>query len=234
MSRISSTTLRLYSTLAVQGALEAVILPAFREAHGRVAAVFDPSSVLLQRIADGHLADALIATTDTTRGLIHSGVLDSDTLHPIARVGIGVAVRRGEPVPDISTPAAFATALCTARSVGYSASGASGKHFARLLTDLGIAEQVNAAATVVAKGITAHTLIDGRCDLAVQQISELRLVPGVTIIGELPPPLQHLTEFAAAAFRHSARPSDARQLIAALATDTAQRAYRQAGLQPTS
>ncbi|MGX9899779.1 hypothetical protein ACW0JT_07415 [Arthrobacter sp. SA17] len=57
---------------------------------------------------------------------------------------------------------------------------------------------MNQTAAVVDQGYTALALLDGRSDLAVQQLSELRAVPGVRIAGPLPDPVQHHTHFSIA------------------------------------
>ncbi|WP_309107743.1 substrate-binding domain-containing protein [Arthrobacter sp.] len=117
---------------------------------------------------------------------------------PFAKSGIGVAVPPGTDPPDVSTVKSLIAALLAARSVAYSRNGPSGVYFARLLRELGISEKVNQTAAVVDHGLTALALLDGRSDLAVQQLSELQAVPEVRIAGLLPDPVQHHTHFSIA------------------------------------
>jgi molybdate transport system substrate-binding protein len=100
---------------------------------------------------------------------------------------IGMAVKAGAPRPDISTLAALQATLLAAPSIAYSGAGASGLFFAGLLERLGIAEAVNAKATIIPQGFTAALAARGEVALAIQQISELMAVEGVDILGKLPP-----------------------------------------------
>ncbi len=109
---------------------------------------------------------------------------------------IGVAVLKGVPKPDISTPDKFKAALLAAKSVAYSdpaGGGASGAYFSKVLEGFGIAEQVNAKAKR-GKGIpNAEFLIKGESDLAIQQIPELMGVAGVEIVGPFPGELHNVS-----------------------------------------
>lgn len=75
-----------------------------------------------------------------------------------------------------------------ARSVEHSCSGASGVHFAELLLALVIYDEVNSRATIVEGGFTARAGVDGRADMAIEQLSELRFIPKVQIVGPSPNP----------------------------------------------
>lgn len=191
-------TITLFSTLAVRKALDEGILAGFTDATGiRVDPTFDPTNVLLDHIEAGARPDVMIGVTAQLDPLGAAGVVDLSTRVPIATVGVGVAASPDVRVPDISSVDALVSALLAARSVAYSRTGASGVYFAALLDRLGIADEVNARATVVEKGFTALAVIDGRADLAIQQLSELVFVPEAVLVGPLPDAVQHHTEFAA-------------------------------------
>ena len=99
-----------------------------------------------------------------------------------------MAVKAGAPKPDITTVEQFKATLLKARTVAYSKIGASGIFFAGLLDRLGIAGAVRSL--IVPSGFTAERLITGEADLAIQQISELMMVPGIDVVGPLPPDIQ--------------------------------------------
>jgi molybdate transport system substrate-binding protein len=115
--------------------------------------------------------------------------------------------------------------------VAYSRNGPSGIYFATLLQQLGIAGHVTGRATVVDTGFTALALLDGRADLAIQQMSELLSVPEAAIAGPLPAPVQHYTAFSAGTAPQAPQ-HDAGALVAYLAGEPAKAAYAAAGLEP--
>ena len=119
-----------------------------------------------------------------------------------------------------------------ARSVCYSRGGQSGVHFAPMLQRIGIADAVNAKATIIPAGFTAEKLVTGEADIAIQQLSELSVVPGIEIVGPLPDAVQKVTTFAAAVMTGSAHHDVARRFVESLVTDTAFAAYEATMLDP--
>src|SRR5262249_29736769 len=154
----------------------------------------------------------------------------------IARAGLAVAVRRGAPAPDLSTPAALKAALLAARRVSYSdpkAGGSAAAYFAALLGRLGIAEAVNAHAALGRNGHhVAELVADGTCELGVSFLSELVAIDGVAIAGPLPAELQNYTVYAGALPRASTRGEEARALMASLTRGDTDGVWRSAGLEP--
>ncbi|MER5766221.1 molybdate ABC transporter substrate-binding protein [Streptomyces sp. NPDC001985] len=232
MSTDIPSTVSLFSALAVKKALDDVILAAFTERTGTaVDGVYDPTNVLLRRIEAGDRPEVMVAVTGSFPALCTAGVIDPASVRSVARVGIGLAVPPGAEPPALDTVDALVTALRSARSVAYSRTGASGVHFAGLLERLGIAEEVNRRATIVEKGFTALAVVDGRADLAVQQMSELLFVPEAEVAGPLPDGAQHFTELSAALGAAATGRAEARALHTFLTGKEAGDAYRNAGLE---
>jgi len=223
--------MKLLSTLGVIGVLR-VVMPEWEKASGvKVDATYDPTALMLERIAAGEKADAAFLTSAGVDKLIAQGVLKAGSRVDVARSLIGLAVPAGAPKPDISTVDATKKALLAARSVVYSRKGQSGIFFAGLIERLGIAAEVNARATIVEAGTTADGLIDGRGDLAVQQVSELMLVDGVDIAGALPGEIQDDLVFSGGIFSDAVYPGHAASLIAAMADPRRTALYNQKGLE---
>jgi molybdate transport system substrate-binding protein len=116
--------------------------------------------------------------------------------------------------------------------VAYSRLGASGIFFAQLIEHLGIASAVNARACVIPQGFTAERLVTGEADLAVQQISELKQVAGVEIVGPIPHAMQSPAVFSAGRMVASGRAAQADALLRYLASAEAAPALRESGLEP--
>ena len=97
---------------------------------------------------------------------------------------------------------------------------------------MGIAADINARAKIIPQGFTAELLVSDEADLAVQQISELKLVGGVEVVGPIPRELQSPAVFSAGrlAASNNAAPSD--RLLKFLASPEAAPALRESGLEP--
>jgi molybdate transport system substrate-binding protein len=224
--------LKVLSTLAVQGALPALIARLEKVRGASIATDFAPTNGLLSRIKAGERADVAILTREGIDELVGLGILESVTVVDLVRSLVGIAVRAGARKPDIGTPDALQRALLEAQSIAYSRIGASGVFFARLIERLGIADAVNAKATIIPSGLTGELAARGEVELAVQQLSELMLVPGLDIVGPLPAALQTPTTFSAAVFANSAGASLAHEFLEALSSSEAAAAFRAAGLEP--
>ncbi|WP_156252344.1 molybdate ABC transporter substrate-binding protein [Pseudactinotalea terrae] len=226
------TTLTLFSGLALKDVLEDAVLPAYAAGGGhQIDTVYEPTSALVGRIREGQVPDLIIGVADSLHELATEGILDGDRLAPLVRSGLGVATLPGAPVPALRSVEEFVVTLRSARSVAYSRGGASGIYFAGLLERLGIADDVNSRATIVPGGFTGEALLDGRADLAVQQVIELRSVPGVRIAGTFPPDMQHYIDLWLGRAAAPAAPAAVATLQDFLTSAVALEAYTAAGLE---
>ena len=223
---------RLMCALVVRGAFDAQVVPAFEASGGSISIDWAPTAVIMERIAGGATADAALVLSDAMDRLVADGRVEAGSRIAVARSRYGIAVRAGTPHPEIDTVEALTRSLLEARSVAYSRTGASGIYFAGLLPRLGIADAVNARATIIPQGFTAERLVSGDADIAVQQISELMVVDGIEIVGPFPDPVQAVTTFCAAILSGAEDRQGAARFLASLTTAEAARAYRASGLEP--
>ena len=224
--------IRLLSTLAVMGGMRD-LSAAYQAGGGRaVDADFAPTVALLDRLRGGERADLAILTASGIDDLIAQGIMRPGSRTDVARSFVGVAVKAGAPKPDIGSVEAFKATLLAARSVCYSRIGASGLYFAALIGRLGIADAVNAKATIASTGFTAERLVSGEADLAVQQISELLVVPGIEVVGGLPAEVQTVAMFSAGLLTASENPDAAADFARFLASAAADPVLRRTGLEP--
>jgi molybdate transport system substrate-binding protein len=188
--------LSLFCATTLRKPVEESILPAFTRATGiGVDGVFDSTALLLERINAGARPDILIGLSAALLAANYPCGYGLRTGRHIVSSGIGVAAAPYVQGPSIATIVELVTSLTACRAVAYSRTSPSGIYFNSLLQNLGIAEQVNSRAVFIDEGLTARALIDGRADLAVQQISELRLIPETTLLGPLPEAVQHYSRF---------------------------------------
>ncbi|HET6306410.1 MAG TPA: substrate-binding domain-containing protein [Rhodopila sp.] len=226
------TSLHVLSTLAVMGAMRDLTARYEAESGATVTADFAPTVALLDRLRAAPSADIAILTAQGIDDLTREGVIRPHTRTDVALSFVGIAVKAGAPKPDIASLPAFKAALLAARSVAYSKIGASGLFFAGLIERLGIADAVNAKATVVPSGFTAERLVSGEADLAVQQISELMVVPGIEVVGPLPAEIQTTATFSAGILTTSRHKDQAAALLRFLASPEIAPILRQSGLEP--
>ena len=225
-------TTKLMCALVVRGAFDAHVVPAFEASGGHAAIDWAPTAVIMDRIAAGATADAVLVLSGAMDRLVAEGRVEAGSRIAVARSRYGIAVRAGDPHPEIGTVEALTRTLVAARAVAYSRTGASGIYFAGLLPRLGIAEAVNARATIIPQGFTAEKLVSGEADIAVQQISELMVVDGIDIVGPFPDPVQEVTTFDAAILCGAEDPEGAARFLTGLTTAKAAAAYRTSGLEP--
>ncbi len=204
---------------------------AYRALSGvEVDAEFAPTVALLDRIRGGEAGDVAILTAQGIEDLIAEGVMVAGSRVDIAVSFVGIAVRGGAPKPDISSVEALRAALLAARCVAYSKIGASGIFFAGLLERMGLAGRVNTL--IVPSGFTAEKLVSGEADLAVQQISELMVVPGIDVVGPLPPEIQTAAMFSGGVSRACSNSGQAREFLRFLAGPEAAPVLVRCGLKP--
>jgi molybdate transport system substrate-binding protein len=228
---MADNVVRLLSTLALKGAV-GHLADRYQAATGtRIDADFAPTLGLLKRLREGETADVVILTREGLEELVNEGSVTAASCLDLARSYVGIAVKAGAGHPDIATEAALCATLLAARSVVYSRIGASGIFFAQLIERLGIASEINAKATVTS-GFTADRLIMGEADLAVQQISELKQVAGIEVLGPIPRELQTAAVFSAGAMVASPRAAQAEQLLRFLASPEVAPVLRDSGLEP--
>jgi molybdate transport system substrate-binding protein len=222
---------RLRSTLALKGAMQRLTGQYQAMAATRIDADFAPTLGLLERLRQGETADVVILTKEGLDELVAEGAVAAESKVDLARSYVGIAVKAGDRHPAIATEPALRRALLAARSVAYSKIGASGIFFAELIKRLGIASEINAQATITS-GFTADRLVTGEADLAVQQISELKQVSGVEVVGPIPHELQTPAVFSAGRMAASKEVPRADAFLTFLASKEVALVLRESGLEP--
>jgi molybdate transport system substrate-binding protein len=134
-----------------------------------------------------------------------AGRLVQGSVTDLATSVVGVAVRKGAPKPDISTPEAFRRAMLGAKAIACpdpALGGSSGVHLAKVFERLGISEAVKPKLVFVstpeqAQTTPGHVVAQGKAEIALHQMQELMAVPGIEIVGPLLGDLQETFVFSA-------------------------------------
>lgn len=205
----------------------------FERASGhKVTIHFEVNSALKRKIAAGEKFDVAVLNPPVLDELIKQGMIAADTRAVIGRIGIGVGVRANETKPDISTVAAFKRALLNANSVAYPAEGASGIHFVGLVDRLGIAAQMKPKLRPLPAEYNVEVVVRGEADLAVVVASRIFGVPGVELVGLIPPELQTMIGFAAGVSSAAREPDAARMLVQFFTAPGAAPLLKAMGIEP--
>ncbi len=240
MPSIERTEIRMLSAGAV-GEIVRDLAGEFERARGsKISAEWTRSPLVLERIRSGELFDVVITTQSRIAALIREGRLASDSAAVLARSGIGVAVKAGETKPDIGTVDAFVHALRTARSIACAdpAFGtASGLYLVELFDWLGLTAELKPKMRLIgAVGgkpvVVCEAVADGKAELGIQQIAEIVSVPGVDLVGPLPPEIQHMTVFAVAVASVAQNPGLARDYVTFLTSEAAKTVIAANGMEP--
>ena len=210
------------------------LTPAFeRQQKVTLDVAYGSTKIIMESIAAGAAADLVILTSEAVEELIQQGTVKVGSRVDVALSGIGVAVRKGAPKPDISTADALKWAMLAARKVSYSSVGASGLYVSStVIPRLGIVDEMKSRALIPKPGsFVGPLLASGEADIGFQQISELMPVPGIDIVGPLPPELQKMTVFAAGVCSGAKAPDAAKALAAYLAAPAALPVMKKHGLE---
>jgi molybdate transport system substrate-binding protein len=208
-----------------------------RTSGHKVVTAYGPSmgtttNAIPMRLERGEPADVLIMVGYALGDLIKQGKVLADSRVDLVNSKIGVAVKAGAPKPDISSVDAVKRALLAAKSVAYSDS-ASGVYISgEMFNKLGIADAMKDKARKIPATPVAEIVARGDAELGFQQISELKPVAGIDIVGPLPDELQKVTVFSAGIASVSKEPEAAKALIKFLASPAAKDTIIKSGLEP--
>lgn len=231
----AQTTLKILTAGAFKQVVVA-LLPTIEAKTGlKVEVDNDTAGALVKKVEAGASFDVLVLPPNGLAALGKGGFVEADTIRPVARVGIGVAVKAGDPRPPMETVDHFKDAVQKARRVAYidpAAGGSSGIYLDGLFQRLGIAADVRAKAVLVPGGLVAEKLVAGEADLALHQVSEILPVRGATLVGPLPEGIQNYTTYAAGVSTKSRSAAAARAVLDVLTSPDAMSVLQAKGMTP--
>lgn len=199
---------------------------------------FGAMGPLKTKIAAGERVDLVILTPVVFKEMIESGKLQVKYRAPVGRVGIGVAVKKGVPHPDLGSADAFRQALLATPSLLYGDPKAtsSGAYFVKVIERLGLADALRAKTRIFPDGHEEMAYL-GKSEgaaLGVTQISEIlaNRSAGVELAGGLPPDLQNYTVYEAAVPSNAPSPEEAKAFFDRIAGKAAQSRFGAMGFEP--
>lgn len=229
---MSATPLKLISSMATREVLaelaveceRALAQPLLNSAGGGVE--------VARRIQGGEAVDIVVLAANVVDTLIAEGCLLAGSRVDLVKSGVAVAVTAGAPHPDVGNEAGVRAAVLAARAPAWS-TGPSGVYLEKLFERWGILAQVRERMVVAPPGVpVASLLAEGRCDLGFQQLSEMRAVAGIDVLGPLPASIQLDTVFSGGVSVHSRHASAARAVLQFMASPDTAAVKLRLGLQP--
>jgi molybdate transport system substrate-binding protein len=211
------------------------LIPGFESKTGyKVKATFGSGGGTKKQVVQGDAFDVPVVQPPLQE-VLASGNVVASTETPLASVAVGVAVRKGTPKPDISTPEAVKRTLLAAKSIAYpdaSGGAAAGVSFNETLKRLGIAEQMQPKIKPAQGGAGAMALAaKGEVEIGLTFMSEMG-DPGIDIVGPLPREISPPTTLVGFVSTHAKDPAAAKALLKYLSSPEAAAVYKAQGMQP--
>src|SRR5258706_10757226 len=223
-------------TLIAPGGIRAPIqkmIPDFERKTGHTGkATFGSGNGTKKQVMSGEAFDVPIVQPPLAE-VIATGHVIAETETPLATVAVALAVRKGAPKPDISTPDALKKTLLAAKSIAFpdgARGAAAGVSFDQTLKTLGIAEQMQSKITRAQGGaLSMEMLAKGEVEIGLTFLSEIH-DPGVEVVGILPREISTPTALVGYVSTKAKSPEAAKALLKYLSGPEAAVVYKEMGM----
>ena len=212
------TALRILSGGAAQG-LVASLAPKFKERTGfDIEGEFGAVGAMADKLRKGTPADIVVLTAAIIAKLAEENRVVPTSIADIGQVETAIAVRAGDPPVAISDAATLRDALLAADGIFIpdTKTSTAGTHVAKILQQLGIADDVTDRLKIFPNGATAMRGLaesDALRPIGCTQSTEIISTPGLVLSGPLPPGYALSTIYTAAVTRQGANARQAQGLI---------------------
>lgn len=228
--------LRVLSAGAAQAVCEQVIAEMQRDTGHRVEAAFGAVGAMKARMVGGEAVDLIILSAQLIQDLVSAGMVAASSVTDIGKVGTGVAVRAGTPLPEVRTREALRGNILAASVIACPdpATATAGKIVMKLMERLGIATQVEERMQFFPNGNAAMTWLassSGNRELGITQNTEILPHDGVTFVAALPDEFQMKTVYTAAVAARAAQVDLAREFLRRLTGPAFHPALKSAGFE---
>ena len=197
------STLHLLCAGAAQGLVKALQERFTQSTGAAIEARFGAVGAMKEALLAGDACDVFIVTQTMIDTLCAEGLLRSDTRSALGRVRTGVAVKRGDALPDVATPAALKAALLAADAIYFPdpVRATAGIHFAKVMQELGVHDELQPRFRTFPNGATAMREMAAGSDrhaIGCTQVTEINYTEGVQLVAPLPVEFELGTIYSAA------------------------------------
>ena len=214
------------------GAVEPGLRAALGLYEKKTAVTFNTAPQIRERVEKGDKFDVVIVPPAVMDAFAEAGRVEAERVM-LGRVGQGIAVRPGAPVPDVSSVEAMKRALLEAESVVFNrATG--GQYIESMLRKIGVYDQIEKKTTRYASAaqVMDHLLKGKGREVGFAPMTEIMLYQdkGLRFVGPLPAEVQQYNAYVASAMRGGANAQAAAALVKFLATPQAKAALASGGV----
>jgi molybdate transport system substrate-binding protein len=232
MSFMSRTPLKLISSMATREVLAELVARHQRATGRQVVSEAGGGVDVAKRVQGGEALDVVVLASNAIDKLIADGKALPGSRVDLVKSGVAVAVKAGAPRPEIDTEEAVKRAVQSARTLSYS-TGPSGVYLEKMFERWGLLADLRSRIVVPPPGVPVGSLVaKGSVELGFQQLSELMNLPGIEVLGPLPPAIQTITTFSGGISRQCSDIEAARSLLAYLASPATAPVKQQHGMDP--
>lgn len=227
-------TLNIFSAGAAQSVVTQIAGKFQRESGNLINANFGAVGAMKTRVLAGEPADVIVLTAALIDELIQQGFVAAGSRVDLGKVGTGVAVRAGTPLPDVRDTRVLRGNLLAASKIVCPdpAVATAGKVVLAVLEKLGITDQVKPRLQYFPNGFAAMNDLaqsTGLLEMGITQITEIAANKSVTLVGPLPAEVQNIAVYSAGLATRAAHPERAREFIRRLTDSSAQAVLSAAG-----
>ena len=231
----SAAELRVYGGGHFQGSGKAVA-EAFTKKTG-IAAIYTPGNTggggMARRLKAGEQMDVIVMTTDDMANQVKAGLINGASVVNFGRDGMGIAVLKGSPKPDISTPEKLRAALLNAKAVGMQdpdPAHHSGVIVHQILEKLGVVDEVTKKAVIITD--PASALVTGKVDFSIWSLPELMTQAKLDVVGPVPAELGGYTDESVGILTSAQNPKEAEEFIKFISSADGRATWTKTGLEP--
>ena len=208
-----SQSLKLISSMATRELLAEMVSLYERESGQSIVSEAAGGVDVAKRVQAGESVDVVVLAGNAIDKLIADNKVLAGSRVDLVKSGIAVAIKQGSEAPGIQSEDAVKNAVKLARTLSYS-TGPSGVYLEKMFERWGILEAIRPRIVVPPPGVPVASLVaSGAVELGFQQLSELMNVPGVRVVGPLPPAIQSMTIFSGGIAAACGNPVAARALL---------------------
>jgi molybdate transport system substrate-binding protein len=227
----SMPTLHILCSTALKSTMEALVPSLEQEGHMNIQISFNSTNLLLDSFKNGSAADVIIVTKEAIDDLIKQNTLLVPRVD-IASTSVGLAMKTGTPTIVLKDAQALKEFLIQSESIAYTTTGVSGQYIGQMIDKLGLKQTLASKTKLIPGGLAAELIVSGQAQVALQNLSELRAVPGTVVIATLPPELQLVTTFSSGTFASSKQTALAQKFSQMMQGDHAKKVLITKGLDP--